>query len=113
MFPPSPSCAVPSLVNAAATLTNDAPPERTFVDLENVLAELRSERGRIDQAISALEGLDGLPGPRRGRPPKSRATPTITPRRRRMSASARKRISEAMKQRWAKWKGKSAPKTVS
>jgi hypothetical protein len=27
-----------------------------------------------------------------------------------MSASARKRISEAMKQRWAKWKGKSAPK---
>jgi hypothetical protein len=27
-----------------------------------------------------------------------------------MSASARKRISEAMKLRWAKWKGKSAPK---
>jgi len=27
-----------------------------------------------------------------------------------MSPAARKRISEAMKQRWAKWKGKSAPK---
>jgi hypothetical protein len=27
-----------------------------------------------------------------------------------MSAAARKRISEAMKQRWAKWKGKAAPK---
>jgi hypothetical protein len=27
-----------------------------------------------------------------------------------MSAAARKRISNAMKQRWAKWKGKSAPK---
>jgi hypothetical protein len=27
-----------------------------------------------------------------------------------MSAAARNRISEAMKQRWAKWKGKSAPK---
>ena len=27
-----------------------------------------------------------------------------------MSAAARKRISDAMKQRWAKWKGKSAPK---
>jgi hypothetical protein len=27
-----------------------------------------------------------------------------------MNAAARKRISEAMKQRWAKWKGKSAPK---
>jgi len=79
------------------------------VDLENVLAELRSERGRIDHAISALEGLAGPSGPRRGRPPKSKATPTITPRRRHMSASARKRISTAMKQRWAKWKGKSVP----
>jgi hypothetical protein len=29
-----------------------------------------------------------------------------------MSAAARKRISDAMKQRWAKWKGKSAPKTA-
>jgi hypothetical protein len=27
-----------------------------------------------------------------------------------MSAAARKRISEATKARWAKWKGKSAPK---
>jgi hypothetical protein len=27
-----------------------------------------------------------------------------------MSPAARKRISEAMKQRWAKWRGKSAPK---
>jgi hypothetical protein len=27
-----------------------------------------------------------------------------------MSPAARKRISEAMKQRWAKWKVKSAPK---
>jgi hypothetical protein len=27
-----------------------------------------------------------------------------------MSPAARKRISYAMKQRWAKWKGKSAPK---
>jgi hypothetical protein len=27
-----------------------------------------------------------------------------------MSAAARKRISQAMKARWAKWKGKSAPK---
>lgn len=27
-----------------------------------------------------------------------------------MSAAARKRISDAMKQRWVKWKGKAAPK---
>ena len=30
-----------------------------------------------------------------------------------MSLAARKRISAAMKQRWAKWKGKFAPKKVT
>jgi hypothetical protein len=30
-----------------------------------------------------------------------------------MSAAARKRISEAMKQRWAKWGDKSAPKKAA
>ena len=80
------------------------------MNLENILAELESERDRIDQAISALEALAGPPGPHRGRPPKARATPIITPQRRRMSAAARRRISEAMKQRWAKWKRKGAPK---
>jgi hypothetical protein len=80
------------------------------VNLNNLLAELRSERGRINQAISALEGLADPSAPRRGRPPKSQAAPTLGQRRRRMSLAARKRISVAMKQRWAKWKGKSAPK---
>jgi hypothetical protein len=30
-----------------------------------------------------------------------------------MSPAARKRISAAMKQRWARWKGKSAPKKAT
>jgi hypothetical protein len=30
-----------------------------------------------------------------------------------MSPAARKRISAAMKQRWAEWKGKSAPKKAT
>jgi hypothetical protein len=30
-----------------------------------------------------------------------------------MSTAARKRISAAMKQRWARWKGKSAPKNAT
>ena len=76
------------------------------MDIPNVVAALKEERGRIDKAIAALEGL-GSPA-RRGRPPRA-ATTSGRPRSR-MSAAARKRISEAMKQRWAKWKGKSAPK---
>ena len=76
------------------------------MNIESIVSALKEQRGRIDQAVAALEGL-GSP-PRRGRPPK--ATSTQSRSRRHMSAAARKRISEAMKQRWAKWKGKSAPK---
>jgi hypothetical protein len=110
MLPPG--CAVPprALLLHYPTTT---PPERILVNLNNLLAELRSERGRINQAISALEGLAGPSAPRRGRPPKSQAAPTLVQRRRTMSLAARKRISAAMKQRWAKWKGKSAPKKVT
>ena len=73
------------------------------MDIANVVAALKEQRSRIDQAIAALEG-PGSPA-RRGRPPKAAATTG-----RHMSTAARKRISEAMKQRWAKWKRKSSPK---
>ena len=79
------------------------------MDLQSILAQLRSERERLDSAIAALEG----PGPRRrGRPAGSGksssagASKTGRPRRRHMSAAARKRISEMMKQRWAERKRK-------
>ena len=82
------------------------------MDIQNLLAELRAEFSRINHAITVLEGLYSSP-PRRGRPPKSKiSAPTPSKKRPTMSAAARKRISEAMKQRWVKWKGKSAPKQV-
>jgi len=65
---------------------------------------LKEQRTRIDRAIAALRSPA-----RRGRPPKTSSTTTGT--RRQISAAARKRISQAMRQRWAKWKGKSVPKT--
>jgi hypothetical protein len=76
------------------------------MDIGNVVAALKQERGRIDRAIAALEGLSSAV--RRGRPPKAVSTKRRS--RRHMSAAARQRISEAMRQRWAKSKGKSAPK---
>ena len=78
------------------------------MDIQNLVSALENERNRLDQAISALEVLTST-APRRGRPPKATSTGG---KRRRMSPAARKRISEAMKQRWAKWKGKSAPKNA-
>jgi len=74
------------------------------MDVQSILGDLKRERERIDRAISALEGLGS--GRRRGRPVGS--TTAKRPRRH-MSAAARKRISEMMKQRWAerKRRGKS------
>ena|ERR1019366_8951464 len=76
------------------------------MDIQNLVLALKNERNRLDQAISALEVLTST-APRRGRPPRATSTGG---KRRRLSPAARKRISEAMKQRWAEWKGKSAPK---
>jgi len=72
------------------------------MDIQNILNDLRRERERLDKAIAALEG--GAPR-RRGRPAGS-ASSKSRPRRH-MSAAARKRISEMMKQRWAERKKKS------
>ena len=76
------------------------------MDIQNILSELKAEFSRINHAIAALEGLFSS-APRRGRPPKSKtAAPAPSKKRRTMSAAARKRISEAMKQRWAQRQNK-------
>ncbi len=68
-------------------------------NLSRTVNELRSERNRLakeldrlDEAISVLSGL-GKGGGRRGG-------------KRRLSAAARKRIADAQRARWAKWKAK-------
>ena len=67
-----------------------------------ILAELKSERDRLHRAISALE----VSAPRRGRP---KRTQVATVRRgRRMSAEARRKISEFKRKWWAQRKRKSA-----
>lgn len=77
------------------------------MDIQNILADLKRERDRLSSAIAALEGS----GRRRGRPVGSGAGSSSTAgakrTRRHMSAAARKRISEMMKQRWAERKRKS------
>jgi hypothetical protein len=83
------------------------------MDIQNVVTQLRQEVARIEQAIEALVGLGPQPA-RRGRPPKGSHTKSVPGQKRRtMSAASRKRISAAMKQRWAQWKGKSAPKKAA
>ena len=77
------------------------------MNLQQVIAELRVERGRIDQAIAAIESLNSTGG-RRGRPAGVISAPKR--RRRRLSATARRKLSQLLKQRWAQGKMKPGAK---
>lgn len=74
------------------------------MNIEQIVAELKTERARIIRAISAIEGLNST-GRRRGRPPGSTSAPKKRGRRR-LSAAARKKLSRLLKQRWAQGKMK-------
>jgi hypothetical protein len=64
------------------------------MNITALLSQLRAERDRVDQAIAALQALDGTG--------QSAAPPKAARRgRRKMSAAARKRIAAAQKKRWA------------
>jgi hypothetical protein len=73
------------------------------MNFDQIVSDLKAERAKLDQAIQALDGS----GPRRGRPSKSAL------RKRTMSPAARKRISAAMKIRWAQRKGKPRAKEAA
>jgi hypothetical protein len=62
------------------------------MDTATIIEELEAERDRLNSAITALQGRKRGPG----RP--AMATRGV---KRHLSASARKRISDAMKKRWA------------
>ena len=69
------------------------------MDIESILQELREERDRIANAISALDGSSRRGGRRPGpKPGNGRRA------RRRHTAAAKKRLSDAAKARWAKVK---------
>jgi hypothetical protein len=76
------------------------------VDIESIIEELKSERDRIEQVIGLLE--HNLPSPtkvRLGRPPAAEAKPRSN-RAGRLTPAGRRRLSEAMKRRWAERRGK-------
>jgi hypothetical protein len=89
------------------------------MDILRMLADLRTERQQIEEAIFTIERLAaGTRGKRRGRPPKwmSAASPnaaTAPPptKVRSVSPAARKRMAEAQKMRWAAKKAAQAAET--
>lgn len=76
------------------------------MNIQQIVAELKAERDRLDRAIAAVNYLSTRP--RRGRPPKTAQNSARPKRRRHMSAAGRRKLSRLLKQRWAQGKMKRA-----
>ena len=78
------------------------------MELNKIVAELKTEKDRLDRAIAALESSDG----RRRKAVAKKAAPSpvvrATKKRGGISAAGRKRLSDAMKKRWIDRKKKAA-----
>jgi hypothetical protein len=82
------------------------------MDTSKIISDLKSERDRIDEAITAIEALEGtVPAAPGAATPATKAAPK-PPQRRGLTSAGRKRLSEMMKKRWAERRGKVAAKPV-
>ena len=77
------------------------------MDIQNIVKELKRERDRLNRAIAALEETDLPPTPRKASPAANVPAPPPK-KRRRLTAEGRKRLSDAMKKRWAEKRKKTS-----
>jgi hypothetical protein len=71
------------------------------MDTRQILTQLKAERSRLDAAISALEGLDGIPARKPAGNTGKVGAKGQAKHKRKISAAARKKMSEAARARWA------------
>jgi hypothetical protein len=74
------------------------------LDLERILADLKQERDRLSRAIAALEGASSTPGARKPNIATSRSAALKGKERAGITPEGRRRLSMAMKKRWAERK---------
>jgi len=72
------------------------------VDIDGIISELKAERNQISQAIAALEGAAA-----------PRAQASARQKRGKLTPAGRKRISEALKRRWAERRAAASKPAVS
>jgi hypothetical protein len=73
--------------------------------LEAALIGLQHQRSELTQKIAEIHRRLGIRAPRTT---STSASPVAAPRKRRMSAAARKRIGEATRKRWAAYRAQKA-----
>ena len=74
------------------------------MDIESIVAELKGELTRIGEVIGLLEG-NAPTRKRLGRPPGSTGKKTRLSRGRGLTPAGRRKLSEAMRLRWAQRRG--------
>jgi len=82
--------------------------EEGVLDTGRIVAELKRERDRLSQAITALEGLSPRATARKSAVPHRAAG--SKKKRGRLTPEGRKRLSDLMKKRWAEKKKKGSAK---
>lgn len=83
------------------------------MDIQSIVKELKRERDRLDRAIAALEESKSPLAPR-GPQPAAKVPAVPAKRGHGLTAEGRKRISDALKKRWAeKKKAAGATKKVA
>ena len=77
------------------------------MDIQSIVTQLKSELTRIGEVIGLLEGEDSTPLKKRvGRPPGSGAAKAQSGKRgHRLTPAGRRKLSQAMKARWAQRRG--------
>jgi hypothetical protein len=77
------------------------------LDIQAIVKELKRERDRLNRAIAALEETEPSPAPRRS---SAAAKPPAPPAKKvdRLTPAGRKRLSDAMKKRWAEKRKKAS-----
>ena len=76
------------------------------LDLERILADLKQERDRLSRAIAALEGANSRPVARKTNIATPRSAALQGKERGGITPEGRRRLSLAMKKRWAERKKK-------
>ncbi|MEO6806301.1 MAG: hypothetical protein ABI286_01195 [Edaphobacter sp.] len=79
------------------------------MEVSRIIAEIDAQISKLQQARTLLAGTIQVASAGRGRPKGSKNTGSATPgKKRKLSAEGRKRISDAMKKRWAERRRKNA-----
>jgi hypothetical protein len=74
------------------------------MDILKMIAELRSEKAAIDEAVIVLEQLGGTQGRRRGRPPSFMTQSAGMRKRKPFSEETKKRMAASQRKRWAAYR---------